>query len=354
MICLAGGGSGVLLSLAATKWLASAWQDLPSAEVIRVDGVVLGFACALVFLAALLAALLPAISSTGKAALAALQASSRTTSGNVSRAALRKTLLTVEIAVTVVLLIGAGLLLKSFVRLRGADVGCVTNNVLTLDLNLPAQKYGSPQKVNAFNETLLEKLRAMPGIRAVALGSNLPGEGYGGDDDFTIKEHPPLKPGEGIPDALARWADPGYFSALQIPLLSGRFFTSDDRLDRARKVLVSSLFARQYFPGKIRLAGPFTYSIKTAPITKLSASSEIRLGRSVNRSGQSCIFRSSEAALKAVSRLQFALIPIRWRCPFRCKSRLRRSIPNCLFPMCRPCSRRLGIRWAMLASAPPW
>ena len=250
MICLAGGASGVLLSLAATKWLASAWQDLPSAAVIRVDGVVLGFACGLVFLAALLAGLLPAISSTGKAALAALQASSRTTSGNVSRAALRQAMLTVEIAVTVVLLIGAGLLLKSFARLRGADVGCVTNNVLTMDLSLPARKYDSPQKVNAFNETLLERLRAMPGIRAVALGSNMPGEGFRRDDDFTIKGHPPLKPGEGIPDALARWADPGYFSALQIPLLSGRFFTSDDRLDRAGKVVVSSLFARQYFPGE--------------------------------------------------------------------------------------------------------
>ena len=250
MICLAGGASGVLLSLAATKWLASAWQDLPSAAVIRVDGVVLGFACGLVFLAALLAGLLPAISSTGKAALAALQASSRTTSGNVSRAALRQAMLTVEIAVTVVLLIGAGLLLKSFARLRGADVGCVTNNVLTMDLSLPARKYDSPQKVNAFNETLLERLRAMPGIRAVALGSNMPGEGFRRDDDFTIKGHPPLKPSEGIPDALARWADPGYFSALQIPLLSGRFFTSDDRLDRAGKVVVSSLFARQYFPGE--------------------------------------------------------------------------------------------------------
>jgi predicted permease len=250
LICLAGGASGVLLSLASTKWLAGAWQDLPNAEVICVDGVVLGFACALVFFAALLAGLLPAISSTGKAALAALQASSRTTSGNLSHAALRKTLLIVEIAVTVVLLIGAGLLLRSFVRLRGADVGCVTDNVLTMDFNLPAQKYGSPQKVNAFNETLLEKLRAMPGIRAVALGSNLPGEGFGNDDDFTIKGHPPLKPGERIPDALELWADPGYFSALQIPLLSGRFFTSDDRLDRGRKAVVSSLFARQYFPGE--------------------------------------------------------------------------------------------------------
>jgi putative ABC transport system permease protein len=241
---------GVILSLAATRWLASAWKDLPSGQGIRVDGVVLGFACALVSLAALLAGLLPAISSTGKATFAALQASSRTTSGNLSRATLRKTLLTVEIAVTVVLLIGAGLLLRSFVQLRGTNAGCVTDNVLTLNYSLPAQKYDSPEKMNAFNESLLEKLRAMPGVRAVALGSTLPGEGYGGDDVFTIKEHPPLKPGEVLPDALSCWADPGYFSALQIPLLKGRFFTSNDRLGQSRKVVISRGLAQQYFPGE--------------------------------------------------------------------------------------------------------
>jgi putative ABC transport system permease protein len=250
LICLAGGAGGVLLSLVATKWMASTWKDLPSTMGIHVDGVVLGFACALVFSAALLAGLLPAISSTGKAVFAGLQASSRTTSGNLSRATLRKTLLIVEIAVTVVLLIGAGLLLRSFVSLRSADVGSVTGNVLTLNYSLPKQKYSSPEKVNAFNESLLERLRAMPGIRAVALGSVLPGEGNGGDDMFTIKEHPPVKPGELLPDALTRLADPGYFSALQIPLLKGRFFRSDDRLDRARKVVISNLLARQYFPGE--------------------------------------------------------------------------------------------------------
>ena len=250
LLCLAGGPGGVLLSLAATQWLSSAWKDLPSAAGIHVDGVVLGFACAVAFSAALLAGLLPAISSTGKAVFATLQASSRTTSGNLSRATMRKTLLTVEIAVTVVLLIGAGLLLRSFVHLRSTDVGCVMDNVLTLDLSLPGQKYGSPEKVNAFDETLLQKLRALPGVRAVALGSVLPGEGNGGDNVFTIKEHPSLKPGELLPDALIRSADPGYFSALQIPLLKGRFFTKDDRLDRSRKVLISSRLARQYFPGE--------------------------------------------------------------------------------------------------------
>ena len=250
LICLAGGVGGVLLSLAATRWLSSAWKNLPSAAGIHVDGVVLGFACAVAFSAALLAGLLPAISSTGKAVFASLQASSRTTSGNLSRTTMRKTLLTVEIAVTVVLLIGAGLLLRSFVRLRTTDVGCPTGNVLTLDYSLPEQKYSSPEKVNAFNEALLEKLRALPGVRAVALGSVLPGEGNGGDDIFTIKEHPPLKPGDVLPDALIRGADPGYFSALQIPLLKGRFFTGDDRLDRAKKIVISSALARQYFPNE--------------------------------------------------------------------------------------------------------
>ncbi len=250
LICFAGGALGVLLSLAATRWLASAWKDLPTAQGVHVDGAVLGFACALVIAAALLAGLLPAISSTGKAVFGALQNTSRTTGGSLSRTALRKTLLTVEIAVTVVLLIAAGLLLKSFVRLRTADLGCATDNVLTLGYSLPAQKYDKPEKVNAFNETLLERLRAMPGVRAVALGSVLPGDSWGGDDIFTIPEHPPLKPGADLPDALTRSADPGYFSALQIPLVQGRFFTGQDRLDRADKVIVSRQLAREYFPGE--------------------------------------------------------------------------------------------------------
>ena len=250
LICLAGGLGGVLLSLAATHWMTSAWKDLPTAAGIRVDGVVLAFACALVFIAALLAGLLPAISSTGKAVFASLQASSRTTAGSLSRAMLRKTLLTVEIAITVVLLIGAGLLLRSFARLRTTDVGCVTGNLLTLNYSLPTQTYSTPETVNAFNEALLDRLRAMPGIRAVALGSNLPGEGNGGDNIFSIPEHPPFKPGDPMPDALTLSADPGYFSALGIPLLKGRFFSSDDRLDHARKVIVNSKLARQYFPGE--------------------------------------------------------------------------------------------------------
>src|SRR5207302_7627238 len=143
-----------------------------------------------------------------------------------------------------------GLLLKSFWRLRTTDVGCATDNVLTMDYSLPAKKYDSPEKMNAFNETLLEQVRAMPGVRAAALGSIVPGAGAGEDDIFAIPEHPPIAPGTPLPDALYRTADPGYFSALHVPLLKGRFFTSQDRAGRPKTVIISRLLAQQYFPGE--------------------------------------------------------------------------------------------------------
>jgi predicted permease len=250
LVSIAGGVAGALLSLAATNRLVSTWRDLPSARSVHADGLVLAFACALFISAALLAGLLPAISSTSKPGIAALQASSRTAQGSQSRTALRKTLLTVEIAATVVLLIAAGLLLKSFWHLRTTDVGCVTDNLLTMGYSLPAKNYDGSEKVDAFNETLLERVRTMPGVHAVALGSMVPGAGAGEDDAFTIPEHPPIAAGAALPDALYRTADPGYFSALHIPLLSGRFFTSHDRSGQPKTVIVSHQLAQQYFRGE--------------------------------------------------------------------------------------------------------
>jgi predicted permease len=249
LICAAGGLGGILLSVFATELLARAWKDLPTAQGIHVDGPVIAFACVLMFAAALVAGLVPALSTTGKTMMKALQTSARTGSSSVSRTALRKSLLTAEIGITVVLLVAAGLLLKSFLRLRSADVGCVTENMLTLQYSLPEKKYDTPEKVNAFNEALLARVRTIPGVRAAALGNTLPGAGYWGDFVFRVKEYPPLKPGEDPPDALMRWADPGFFSALGIPLVSGRFFTSDERSARSYKVIVSRQLVRQYFPG---------------------------------------------------------------------------------------------------------
>jgi predicted permease len=249
LICVAGGILGIAFSLSATKWLATHWRDLPRADAIHLDGTVLAFSIAMVLLAALLAGLLPAISSTGKSLLTALQDSARSIGGSASKASLRKVLLTAEIALTVILLISAGLLFRSFVNLRTSDLGCVTDSVLTIKYGLPDKQYDQPSKIVAFHESLLQNIRSLPGVRAAALISTAPGDGYEGDNVFTIPEHPPSGSILDL-DAMTRKADPGYFTALEIPLLSGHFFTDQDRLGRTHVVIVSKKFADQFFPGE--------------------------------------------------------------------------------------------------------
>jgi len=249
LIAVAGGAVGWMLSMSATRWLATHWRDLPRADAIRVDGPVLAFSVAIVLATALLAGLVPAISSTGKSLLGTLQDSARSIGGGVSRATLRKILLSAEIALTVVLLISAGLLFRSFIHLRTSDLGCVTDNVLTVRFGLPEKKYDTPAKVLAFHEALMGRVRSLPGVKAAGLISTAPGAGYEGDNVFTIPEHPAQGPSVEL-DALTRKADPGYFSTLGIPLLSGRVFDEQDKLGRTHHVMISKKFADQFFPGE--------------------------------------------------------------------------------------------------------
>jgi predicted permease len=248
LICTAGGFLGLGLSTLATRWLATHWQALPRAEAISADTGVLAFSAGLIFLTALLAGLLPAISSTGSGVLTALQESSRSIGGSASRASLRKVLLIAEIALTVILLIAAGLLFKSFLHLRTSDLGCLTDHVLTIKYGLPEKQYDTREKVVAFHEALLERVRHLPGLRAAALISTPPGGGYEGDRMFTIPERPSNKFNL-QDDAMYRSVDPGYFSALQIPLISGRFFTDQERLTRDHYVIISKQFASEFFSG---------------------------------------------------------------------------------------------------------
>jgi predicted permease len=249
LLCAAGGLCGVVLSLAATKWLATHWKALPRAETIHVDGAILAFAIGLVVLSALLAGLVPAISSTGKSVMGALQDSARSIGGGSSRATLRKTLLTTEIALTVVLLLGAGLLFKSFLHLRGADLGCTTDRVLTMKYGLPQKQYDTRAKVTGFHEALLERVRHLPGVKATSLVSIAPGDGWDNDNVFTIAEKPAPKTALEY-DALVRSADPTYFSTLQIPLVRGRFFTPQERLTQDHFMIVSKQFAEQFLNGE--------------------------------------------------------------------------------------------------------
>ncbi|HEX3986833.1 MAG TPA: ABC transporter permease [Acidobacteriaceae bacterium] len=249
LICAAGGGLGLLLSLASTHWLAGNWRNLPRADSVDVDGWVFIFAAGLVLITGLLAGLLPAVTSTGKGLLTALQESSRSASAGASRARLRKTMLTLEMALTVMLLVSAGLLFKSFLHLRMTDLGCRIDHVITMKFGLPEIQYDTPDKVVRFHESLLERVRRLPGVRGAALVSNAPGTGPQGDRVFTILERP--APSYSLQyDAMTLTADPQYFSVMQIPLLRGRVFTEHERLDHSHYIVISKKFADQFFPGE--------------------------------------------------------------------------------------------------------
>jgi len=181
--------------------------------------------------------------------LSALQESSRSVSGGSARTALRKALLMLEVGLTVILLIGAGLLLKSYERLRSADMGCITKGVLTMHLGLPDARYATGAPRANFFDTLLQRVRVLPGVDAAGFISAVPGQGYCGDWGFTIVEHPPLPQGKGV-FAINRWADAKYFAAMGIPILRGRTFDDGKRLDAANEVVISESFANQFLPGE--------------------------------------------------------------------------------------------------------
>ena len=249
VLSAAGGALGVLLAYGVIQWFIRTRQDMSRVEAIHIDGVVMAFAFGLIFLCAIFAGMVSSLSMEGDQILSSLQESSRSHSAGPARVNLRRWLLSLEMGLTVVLLIGAGLLLKSYERLRSANLGCITDNVLTIRLRLPEAEYNqAAQRVNFF-ASLLQGVRSLPGVQAAGLVRAVPGEGYGGDSGFWIAEHPPLPPGK-TQYAIVRWADPGYFAALGIPFLRGQTFDRDQRLEGANQIIVSDSFARQYFFGE--------------------------------------------------------------------------------------------------------
>jgi predicted permease len=249
LLSAAGGALGVLLASAAVDWVVRTRGDLARVEAIHIDGGILTFAVGLIFLCAFLAGGASLLSHNQEKALAALQESSRSNTAGQGRANLRKSLLALEVGLTVVLLVGAGLLLKSYERLRSSNLGCVTQNVLTMRFILPDAQYSKPAQRMNFFATLLERVRALPGVQGAALVRAVPGQGYFGDNGFVIPEHPPLPIGQGN-YAITRWADPNYFATMGIPLLRGETFNPSLRLDDANEIVISDSFARKYFAGE--------------------------------------------------------------------------------------------------------
>ena len=250
LVSIAGGIAGLALAYGATSWLVNIRHDMVRADSIHIDGVVAAFAVGLVALCAVLSGLVSALNADNKNVLTTLHESSDSQSAGRQRARLRKVLLAAEVGLTVVLLVGASLLIKSYERLRTTDIGCLTNNVLTMRINLPYARYKTPGSAPvAFFSTLLERVRALPGVDAAALVTAVPGQGYWGDEKFSIVEHPPVPQEKGV-FAIYRYCDPGYFSAIGIPILRGHTFDDGQMLDHANEVIINESFAKKFFPGE--------------------------------------------------------------------------------------------------------
>ena len=279
LLSAAGGALGLLFAVAAVQWLMRARQDMSRVQAIHIDGVVAGFTIGVIVICALFSGLIAGFSITDKRILGALHEASRSVGGGGARASLRKVLLTLEVGLTVILLVGAGLLLKSYERLRSADMGCLTQGVITMHLGIPDARYPTAAQRANFYDTLLDRVRALPGVDAAGFVSVVPGQGYWMDWTFTIVEHPPLPQGSGQ-FALSRWADPKYFHAMGIPILRGRTFDAGKRLDAANEVVISQSFADQYFPGEDPLDKHVRVRGKDAVIVGIVGDTRYAIGES--------------------------------------------------------------------------
>ncbi|KAA6456985.1 ABC transporter permease [Acidobacteria bacterium AB60] len=247
LLSTAGGAAGLALASGAVAWLAHARHEMSRIEAIRIDGVVGAATVGLVVFCALVSGGLSTLGAYRRPLLTSLQDASRGSSAGHGHARMRAALLGIEVGLTVVLLIGAGLLLRSYQRLRSSDMGCNTENILTMRLDLFGRKYNDQAKLANFYRTLLERVRALPGVDGAGFTRAVPGQGYWGDNSFTIVEHPPLPQGV-MQYAINRESDPGFFQAMGIPILRGHSFNSAYGPGDPGQVVINASFAQQYFP----------------------------------------------------------------------------------------------------------
>ena len=250
----AGGAGGVLLAM----WLIRPLVELSPASLtvagdVRIDATVLLFALSVSLVAALLFGLAPARQLMRVNVHDDLKQSARAGAGARQRRT-RAILVAAEIALALVLLIAAGLTVRSFIRLQQVSTGFDVDNVVTVTLNPPAPRYPTAQQRADFYEQTIEALRAIPGVRLAGATSRLPLSGGNSARGLTIPGIPP-----GVPTgADYRTASPDYFRAMGIPLLRGRGFTDGDREDRPLVAVLSASLAQQFWRNQDPIGAHFS------------------------------------------------------------------------------------------------
>jgi putative ABC transport system permease protein len=246
LLSVMGAAGGVLLAIAAVKGLASfAPVSLPRLDRISVDGRVLLFTTAMALITGVLCGLVPAFRGSSVDLQGTLSIDSRTSVGGSSRA--RATLVVIDLALALVLLAGAGLMLRTIASLVRVDPGFDADRVLTLQLSLAGTAYAEDASVVTFQDRLLERVRAIPGVESAALAGQVPfGDNY---DTWGFHIKGGMKPNPADDPSVQRYAvTPDYLGVMNIPLLAGRGMTAADSATSQPVMLVSAATAKSLWP----------------------------------------------------------------------------------------------------------
>ena len=250
LLAVAGGLLGLLLAGWGSKMLVQLSSgSLPNAGDIGVDTLALGFTLVVSFAAGMVVGIVPALQFTRANIGETLkQGSSRTGSSPIKQRT-RKALVISEVALSLILLIGAGLMIRSFWKLQNVNPGFDTGNALTMSIVLTPIRYSEPHQRLAFVERAIEQIRSVPGVISVGTTTKIPLAGGGSTQPFTIEGRPAAAVAE-QPMAQTRYISPDYYRAIGIPLRQGRFFSDQDRDNSVPVVIISEAMARRFWPGE--------------------------------------------------------------------------------------------------------
>lgn len=248
LLAVTGGLLGLLLAIWGSKMLVRL-GSLPNAGDIGIDPWALGFTLLVSFAAGIIIGILPALQFTRTSVSETLKQGSGRTGGSPIKQHTRKALVVSEVALSLVLLIGAGLMIRSFWKLQQVDPGFDINNALTMSVGLTPIRYSEPHQQLAFFDRVLEQIRAVPGVVSVGVTTTVPLAGGGSTQPFSIEGRPTGAIAE-QPMAQTRYISPDYFRAIGIPLRQGRFFSDQDRDKSVPVVIISEAMARRFWPGE--------------------------------------------------------------------------------------------------------
>jgi putative ABC transport system permease protein len=259
ILSLAGGVLGLALAWAGVRALvALKGGNLPRADEIGIDGLVMLFTLFVSLVTGVLFGLAPALHASGANLHGNLKEGARGATSDRGSHAVRRILVVAELALALTLLTGAGLLVKSFARLQGVDPGFEPDNLLTFNLSLPNTRYASDTAQIAFFDAALPRIAQVPGVRAVGATSVLPFSGAWSTASFEIEGYqaPRGQPG---PWGDLRIVSPGFFEAMQVPLIKGRVLTDDDRAGAPLVAVIDDEFVRRYYPDQDPIGKRFTF-----------------------------------------------------------------------------------------------